>query len=77
MTDYENDKEEKIEIEELNDSDFANEHKELLVLLRNYCATRRPSTLCSDIKSFIQGVRSAKYATSSLTTEHDINLEHS
>ena len=69
MTDYKDDEEEEFEIEELNDFAFADDMVNLqFVLFRDCYATRRKMTQRSDIKSFIQVVRSrAKYATSSLT----------
>ena len=81
MADYEDDGEEEFEIEEPNDYYFADEHGDLqLVLFKDCCAIRKPLTLRSNIKSFIQGVRSrVKYATSSLTTKvaRISSLEHS
>jgi len=58
-------------IEELNDQTLSKIRETLsLVLFRDYCATRRHLTLCSDIKSFIQGTRSrTRYAISSLITK--------
>jgi len=49
-------------------------------LFRDSNAIKRPPTLRSDIKSFIQGVRSrTKYATSSFVTKiaRTSSLEHS
>jgi len=82
MVDYDDDGEREFEIEELNDSDFADEHGKLLqlVLFRDRCTIRRPPTLHIDIKSFIQVVRSrAKYSTLSLIMEvaRISTLEHS
>jgi len=71
MADCEDDEEEEFEIEEPNDSDFADDHGESTTyVIQILLCTRRPPTLRSGIKSFIQDVRSrAKYATSSLTIE--------
>jgi len=56
MTNYEDDEEEGFEIEELNDSDFADEHGESAsCVVQRLLATRRSLTLRNDIKSFIQG----------------------
>jgi len=81
MVDYEDEKEEEFGIEELNDSDFADEHREstIYVVHRLLCNQKAPA-LRNDIKSFIQGVRSrAKYVTSLLTAEvvRILFLEHS
>ena len=53
MADYEDDRKEKVEIENLDETDFAEEQRDFVAcVVQRLLCNQRPLTLRSDIKSF-------------------------